>query len=124
MMKKQMKVIMMTMMKRNILLRHVALVAGAAAVRLHLVELLVLAVGVLLLHLDLMTTMKMNTMIFNLVHLVEDRLVDHHREEDLLHAVVDKSYHTTEVVAEDLLNLPHSLVVFLPSVTVCPMPTL
>jgi len=117
------EVIMMTMMKRNLF--H-AVLAGAAVVLLHHHVKLHLAVVVRLLpHLDLMTTMKMNTTTTNLVVAVDLLLVDLPHEEDLLLLLVemDKSFHTTEVLAGDLLNHPHSHVAFLPFVIRCPIQT-
>jgi hypothetical protein len=60
----------------------------------------------------------------NLVVAVDLLLVDHPHEEDLLPVEMDKSSHTTEVVAGDLHNHLHSLVAFLPFVIRCPIPTL
>jgi hypothetical protein len=108
------------MMKRNLL--H-AVLARAAVVLHHHVKLHLAVVVRLLPHLDLMTTMKMNTTTTNLDVAVDLLLVDLPHEEDLLPVEMDKSCHTTEVLGGDLLNHPHSHVAFLPFVINCPIPT-
>jgi len=120
---------MMNMMKRNmLLLHHAVLLAGVVAVLHHVHQLHHAVVVRHHPHLDLTTTMKMNMMTTNnlllLVVAVDPHLVDLPNEEAPHPVEMDKSSHTTEVVAGDLLHHPHSLVAFLPFVIRCPIPTL